>query len=97
MNAPIHISPKAIEEIKHIMNTKNIPEGYGVRVGVKGGGCGVNYVLGFDKQKEGDESHLIFDVPVFIQKRELMFLIGKIVDFHDGADERGFFFTDKSE
>ena len=55
MLQPIELTPKAVAEVKHIMDNKNIPEGYGLRVGVKGGGCGgVSYVLGFDKPKDND-------------------------------------------
>jgi len=96
MNDPIHISDKATVEIQDIMTNKKIPEGYGLRVGVKGAGCGVSFILGFDKEKEGDNAYLINEIPVFIQKKEVMFLIGKEVDFYEGADARGFVFTDPS-
>ncbi|MEQ8474552.1 MAG: iron-sulfur cluster biosynthesis family protein [Marinoscillum sp.] len=95
MNEPIQITDIARKEIKDIMANKNIPAGYGLRVGVKGGGCGVSFVLGFDKQKDQDQSYMIDDIPVYIQKREMMFLIGKKVDFYEGADARGFVFTDE--
>lgn len=93
MNEPIQITEKARREIKDIMANKKIPEGYGLRVGVKGGGCGVSFVLGFDKQKEQDQAYSIDGIPVFIQKREMMFLIGKEVDFYEGSDARGFVFN----
>lgn len=76
------------------MANKNIPAGYGLRVGVKGGGCGVSFVLGFDKQKDDDLAYRIDDIPVFVQKKEMMFLVGKEVDFYEGNDARGFIFTD---
>ncbi|MEQ9307295.1 MAG: iron-sulfur cluster biosynthesis family protein, partial [Marinoscillum sp.] len=75
MNVPIQITDKARKEIKDIMTNKNIPAGYGLRVGVKGGGCGVSFVLGFDKQKDQDQAYLIDDIPIYIQKREMMFLV----------------------
>lgn len=37
---PIGISARAAEEVKKIMQSKNIPAGYGLRLGIKGGGCG---------------------------------------------------------
>lgn len=76
------------------MSHKNIPVGYGLRVGVKGGGCGVSFVLGFDKEKENDQSFVVDGITVYIQKREIMFLLGKEVDFYEGADARGFVFVD---
>lgn len=95
MNVPIQITDKARKEIKDIMTNKNIPAGYGLRVGVKGGGCGVSFVLGFDKQKDQDQAYLIGDIPIYIQKREMMFLVGKQVDFYEGSDARGFVFIDE--
>lgn len=97
MNDPVQISEKARKEIKNIMANKNIPEGYGLRVGVKGGGCGVSFILGFDKEKEQDQSYTIDDIPVYIQKKEMMFLLGKEVDFYEGADARGFVFVDQGD
>ncbi len=94
MNLPIEITDKAQKEINHIMTHKNIPEGYGLRIGVKGGGCSVSFILGFDKEKTNDQAYFAGSIPVFVQKGELMFLIGKQVDFYEGADARGFVFVD---
>ncbi len=50
--APVLLSPRAVEEVRKIMASKDIPEGYGLRVGVRGGGCsGMSYILGFDKMR----------------------------------------------
>lgn len=32
---PVSLTEKAIEEVKNIMSNKSIPEGYGLRIGVK--------------------------------------------------------------
>lgn len=90
---PVTITEKALKEIKNILNNKSIPADYGLRVGVKGGGCGVTFVLGFDKKKENDLEYDVDGVQVYIQKRETMFLIGKEVDFYEGSDARGFVFN----
>jgi len=95
MIEPVYIKDKAIEEIKHIMATKNVPEEYGVRIGVKGGGgCGgfMNYSLGFDRTKDGDFAYEVAGVPVFVEKKQMMYLIGLELDFYEGADARGFTF-----
>ena len=96
---PVTISEKAAEEIKHMMANKNIPEGYGLRVGVKGGsGCGgMGFMLGFDKPKEGDITYTSQGIEVHVEKRQTMYLIGMQVDFHDGADARGFTFVKPEE
>ena len=76
------------------MNSKKIPDNYRLRIGVKGGGCGATLMLGFDQKKENDMEFLIKEIPVYIQKKETMFLIGKEVDFYEGGDQRGFLFKD---
>jgi iron-sulfur cluster assembly protein len=91
---PVTISSRAASEIKKIMETKNIPHDYGLRVGVKGGGCGVSLIIGFDRKKETDMTYSISDIPVYVDKKHTMYLIGKEVDFYEGADARGFVFTD---
>tara|TARA_R110001592_G_scaffold35397_1_gene120406 strand:+ start:1267 stop:1581 length:315 start_codon:yes stop_codon:yes gene_type:complete len=92
---PVSITPKALEEVKSIMSTKSIPEGYGLRIGVKGGsGCGgMGYLLGFDKPKEGDITYQVDGVNVHVEKRQTMYLLGLEVDFYDGSDARGFTFV----
>jgi iron-sulfur cluster assembly protein len=93
MLIPIKITEKAQKEIKNIINTKNIPENYCLRVGVKGGGCGgMSYLLGFDIPKEGDQQFEIEGIPVLIEKKHYMFLMGMQVDFYEGNDARGFTF-----
>lgn len=90
---PVTISARAAEEIKKIMATKNIPKEYGLRLGVKGGGCGVALMIGFDKKKSSDLFYIIDDIPVYVDKKHTMYLIGKEVDFYEGADAKGFMFT----
>ena len=91
---PVTISEKALSEIRKVMLTKNIPADYGVRVGVKGGGCGVSLLLGFDKKKEEDQVYYIEEIPVFVDKRHTMYIIGKQVDFYEGEEGQGFTFVD---
>lgn len=91
---PVSISQKAVREIKDIISKKKVPEGYGLRIGIRGAGCaGVSYLLGFDKKKESDVEYSIEGINVYIEKRHTMYLIGLEVDFYDGADARGFSFV----
>jgi len=94
---PVTISSRAATEIKKIMETKNIPQDYGLRVGVKGGGCGVSLIIGFDRKKDSDMAYLISNIPVYIDKKHTMYVIGKEVDFYDGEDTRGFLFTNPEQ
>jgi iron-sulfur cluster assembly protein len=95
---PISISVRAREEIKHTLSNKNIPDRYGLRIGVKGGGCaGVSYILGFDTQKEDDAVYNIDHIPVYIAKKNVMFLLGMEIDFYEGNEARGFVFVNPGE
>jgi len=92
---PIGISARAAAEVKKIMQTKNIPANYGLRLGIKGGGCGgVALMIGFDKQKPTDLAYEVDGIPVYVEKKHTMYLIGKEVDFYEGADAKGFLFAE---
>ena len=91
---PVSLTAIAAVEVKRIMENKGIPEDYGLRIGVKGGsGCsGMGFMLGFDKSKEGDLSYKQDDIPIYVEKRQMMYLVGLQVDFYEGSDARGFTF-----
>ncbi|MFY7789257.1 MAG: HesB/IscA family protein [Thermoflexibacteraceae bacterium] len=91
---PITITPKAAEEIRHILHHKNIPAEYALRVVVQGGGgCGgAKFRLGFDKAKEQDEVYEYEGIKVVYEKRQLLYLLGLEIDFEERANERGFVF-----
>lgn len=92
--APVALSPRAANEIRKIMDTKDIPEGYALRIGVKGGGCsGMSYVLGFDKKREHDKDFEVNGISIFMDKRHGLYLMGTTVDYHDGLNARGFTFN----
>lgn len=92
---PISITDRAAIEIKKIMETKNIPTGYGLRVGIKGGGCGAQLIIGFDKKKPSDTEYILSDIPVYIDKSHTLYVMGKSVDYYEGADEQGFILADE--
>lgn len=93
---PLSISDKAYEKILVIRNHKNISDDYCLRLGVKSAGCGVaSYVIGFDHRSEKDELFLLKDVRVIIEKLQLMYLAGKIVDYVEEDGQEGFIFRDK--
>lgn len=92
MELPIEITKRALKEVKNILANKGIPKDYGLRIGVKGAGCGVGFKLGFDKKKDSDDEYFVEDVQVLIQKKEMMFLSGKKIEFYDESDGRGFVF-----
>lgn len=91
---PVNITPEAVLEIKNIMKNKGIPEGYSLRIGIKGGGCGaMGYMIGFDKTETSDLVYSEQDVPVVIDKKHVMYLMGLEVDFQEDSESRGFVFN----
>ena len=95
LDAEIKITEKAANEVKKIMEENSVPETYGLRVGVKGGGCsGLTYTLGFDgEQKEGDTVIEFNGVKLFVDGKSLFYLSGTELDFTDGLNGKGFIFN----
>jgi iron-sulfur cluster assembly protein len=91
----IVLTPKAVSEVKKIMAENNIPENYGLRIGVKGGGCsGLMYTLGFDGElRDGDKIANIEGVKVFIDWKSILYLGGTTIDYSDGLSGKGFIFN----
>ena len=94
MDIPVTITDKALEEIRKIRETKNIPQHYGLRIGIKGGGCaGISYLLGFDHPGEDDGTFDLNGLSVHISKKHTMHVIGLTLDYYQGSDEQGFMFS----
>ncbi len=96
---PVTLTKKAAEEVKYIMENKNIPKGYGLRIGVRGGGgCGgASYMLGFDQLKTGDMTYEQEGITILVEKKQTLYLAGLEVDFYEGSDARGFRFVHPGE
>lgn len=91
-NAPITITPKAVEMAKKKL--LEAPEGTaGLRLGVKGGGCsGYYYVYDFAKKVRPGRD-LVFDfdgLTVVIDNRSVEFLKGSVLDWEKHLMSYGF-------
>lgn len=95
IESEIKVTDKAAKEIKRIMEENKIPSDYGLRVGVKGGGCsGLTYLLGFDGEtREGDMIVESKDVKLLVDGKSLFYLTGTELDFSDGLNGKGFIFN----
>lgn len=98
IDQPISISDGAAREIKNILQNKNIPKGYALRIGLRGGGCSgaASYVLGFDMPAQTDGRYKVADIPVVIDNKHLMYLLDLAIDFEETAESRGFIFKDNT-
>ena len=95
IKSEITITEKAKNEILRIMQSNNIPENFGLRVGVKGGGCsGFTYTLNFvENNKDGDTIIESENVKLFVDGKSLFYLMGTQLDFSDGLNGKGFLFN----
>ena len=92
-DTPVVLSERAAEEIRNIVETKELPEGFALRVGVLGGGCsGMSYLLGFDREREHDISFVAGGVRILMDRRHGLYLMGTAIDYQDGLNARGFTF-----
>lgn len=95
IDSEITITDKAVKEIKRIMDENKITQEFGLRIGVKGGGCsGLTYTLGFDSEtREGDSIIEQEGVKLFVDGKSLFYLSGTQLDFSDGLNGKGFIFN----
>jgi iron-sulfur cluster assembly protein len=90
----IAITERAAEEVRRIISEQQLPDGTGLRVGVKGGGCsGFSYTLGFDDTvSETDQVNDIEGIRVICDPKSFLYLNGTQIDFEDNLMGRGFKF-----
>ncbi len=91
---PVILTQNAVREVKDLMQKANYDKEFGLRLGVKGGGCaGFSYILDFDTQKENDHIFEVEGIPLFIDKSQEIYLYDCEIDFKSGLDNRGFIFN----
>lgn len=92
--APVKLTSGALSALRDIMQDQNVPNTYGLRIGVKGGGCsGFSYILGFDERKDDDQEYEIEGMAVLMSKAHGIYLLGMEIDYVDGLNNRGFTFN----
>lgn len=90
----IVVTPKAADEVRRLLKLEN-REGWGLRVGVAGGGCsGLSYTLAFDEEPKKDDS--VFEIEglkVFVDPKSYLFLGGMTLDYSTDLLNGGFRFV----
>jgi iron-sulfur cluster assembly accessory protein len=91
---PVVLTAKAVEMIKEAITRENLT-GYGIRVGVQGGGCsGFQYSMDFENtERDGDISFEQDGVKLYVDPMSGMYLQGVTVDYVVGLQGAGFKFT----
>lgn len=91
---PVTLTEGAKAELRKLKDQQELGDDFGLRVGVEGGGCaGMNYVLGFDQKKDGDQEYFIDDIKLYMHKAHGLYLAGMEIDFQNGLNSRGFTFN----
>lgn len=91
---PVSLTKKAAEMVQEAIREEKL-EGYGLRVGITGGGCsGLQYLLDFTKEPNPlDFVGEYYGLAVFIDPFSAAHLNGTIVDYVDMISDTGFRFT----
>ena len=92
--AGVSISPLAAEKVLELLNQRPSPE-FGLRIGVRGGGCsGNSYFMEFcPAAEDGDEVFDTNGVKLVVDRRSLPLLEGTQIDFVDSLMGSGFKFN----
>jgi len=90
----VSISPLAAEKVLELLQQRPSPE-FGLRIGVRGGGCsGNSYFMEFcPAAEDGDEVFDAHGVKLVVDRRSLSVLDGTQIDFVDGLMGSGFKFN----
>ncbi|RRA99884.1 HesB/IscA family protein [Larkinella rosea] len=87
---PVQLTAEARVQILDTFRANKIPDTYGLRVGIRGGGCGSSWLLGFDQPGQTDEVYEIDSIRVIIDRKHLLYVLGVEVGYENSEEERGF-------
>jgi iron-sulfur cluster assembly protein len=91
----LFVADSAKERIEEIIRTKDLDNGYFVRVTVTSGGCsGLSYQMDFDNENKPNDQ--IFDdngVRVVTDLKSFLYLCNTTLEFSGGLEGKGFYFN----
>jgi iron-sulfur cluster assembly protein len=88
----ITLTTSAAEKLGGILDQKGMKSTHGLRVFVKGGGCGgMQYGMTFeDTQRDGDEIYVQHGMRVFVDPTSQFYIDGAHIDYVDNLMGGGF-------
>jgi iron-sulfur cluster assembly accessory protein len=94
MDNLVVLTDKAVEMVKDAMQREGLT-GYGIRVGVMGGGCaGFQYSMDFEQApKDGDITVEQSGIKLYVDSMSSMYLQGVTIDYVVGLQGAGFKFN----
>jgi len=81
IDRPVRVRAEARQQIMDTLLTNKIPAEYGLRIGVRGGGCGASWLLGFDLPGPTDEVYNVEGVRVIIDRKHLLYVLGAEIGY----------------
>ncbi len=90
----IEVSPAALSEVRRLLKAQNKEE-WGLRLGVKGGGCsGLSYVMEVEeKPADHDRINEVEGVRIFVDPKSYLYLNGLTLDYTTELIGGGFKFV----
>lgn len=91
----VGVTPKAKEHVTRLRQDAGLPENYGLRVSVVGGGCsGLSYQLDFDDEPQAMDQIFEADgLKLLVNLKSYLYLAGTELDYSDGLNGKGFHFV----
>jgi iron-sulfur cluster assembly protein len=91
----IQITDRALNEIIKVKKDQEVPDTYGIRVGIRGQSCsGMQFGLGFDQEvSDMDKVFAVNDINFIIDRKSLFFLEGITIDYVVDINGTGFIFN----
>jgi iron-sulfur cluster assembly protein len=85
LDNPVRVRPEARQQILDTFEANKIPVEYGLRIGIRGGGCGSSWLLGFDLPGPTDEIYNVGGVRIIIDRKHLLYVLGAEIGYEPGG------------